>query len=131
MCFGFVSGQDKAKSVGNITLEITAKYNLERKSFLNVPVNEKFPILRGNQFFIEQSHSGKVWQINSMAVANKDKAEQALLTITFYTAGYNDQAKTIRRQIKLIKGQSKDFRVKYKDFYYEITAFYEPENKYE
>ena len=41
----------------------------------------------------------------------------------------NGKTKTVRKKIKILKGETRSFRLKNKNTYYEIDAFYEPENK--
>jgi hypothetical protein len=124
LCLGTTEkfGQYKPKTVGSIKLSIGSKgYSVQ------IPVNEKFPIFKGESFGEYASH-GDSCQVDSFAVADKN-LEFASLNMLFVVYKYHGRTKVIKKQFTLKKNQKKNFRWKYKQFDFEIVANYQPETK--
>ena len=128
MCFDIAFGQKGAKSIGTISLEVKSNYD-STSIFFDVPVNERLPILHGDELGVEESETGNTWQLISIAVADKNNAEKALSKVTLIVSENRKKTKIIRKKLKLKKGQKEHFQLKYKNLFYEINAFYKPENK--
>ncbi|CAN5571128.1 hypothetical protein BH10ACI1_BH10ACI1_30690 [soil metagenome] len=133
MCFGIeqVAGQNQAKSVGNINLEINEKKGSATRpifGIFDVPINERFPILRGEQLVVDITHVGSL-TISSIAIADTENSDVALLKVSMTVAKIRGGMKTVTKKIKIKKGQKCSFRLKQKEFYFEITAYYQPENE--
>jgi hypothetical protein len=131
LCFAVMisSGQTGFKSVGNIGLMIESNRPVPFSKYnFNVPVNEKFPLLRGFGLRIESTH-GDSYELFSMEIAEKNNTGRALLKVTLAVSKYRDGLKMIQKKFKLKKGQKKNFRLKYNQFDFEITAYYQPENE--
>ena len=129
ICFGAVIGQNKAKAVGNITVKINSNDPSVSGLVYDIPVNARFSPLKSEGFRIEASETGNIRQLVVNAVADKNKADEALLKITYVVAESRGKTKKLEKLIRLKKGQSKIFRIKYEKFTCDITALYKPKNK--
>ena len=127
ICFGVVTGQNKA--VGNIKVKINSNDPSVSGSTYDIPVNRKFSLSKSNGFRVEASETGNIRQLNAIAIVDKNKSDEALLKITYIVAESRGKTKKLQKQIRLKKGQSKTFRIKYENFNYDITALYKPGNK--
>jgi hypothetical protein len=130
--FSAAFGQTETKKTeltGNIKLAVSEKDSSASKKYFNAPIGGQIPVKRGDGLRIEFSETNKVIQLNWIAAADKNNAQQAFLNLTLMVSDDRGKAKTVKKKIEILKGQTKSFRIKNGDFYYEITAFYESENK--
>ena len=120
------AAQTPLKSVGNIELTIksTPLSSSGLASNYDVPVNEKYPLLRGVNFRVESSHGGDLWEIDSVALADKNNPGQALLKVTLIVHSYRGKKKVVQKKLKLKKTQSRKFSLKFNGLDYEFTANY-------
>ncbi|HVE57264.1 MAG TPA: hypothetical protein VNB22_10585 [Pyrinomonadaceae bacterium] len=129
ICLGAVIGQNKAKSVGSIRVKINSNDPSVSGSVYDIPVNRRFSVRESQGFRIEASETGNIRQLEAVAIADKNNADEALLQITYVVAENRGRTKKLQKQIRLKKGQSKIFRIKYENVTYDITALYKPKNK--
>ncbi len=124
LCFGAIQtlAQTKIKPVGNVIVRVGSDIVLE------VPVNDKIPLLRGTGYRVESSHGNSMFQIDTLAVSTK--IDEAILTFRVTNQTDSKKIRYVTKKINLKKGEKKTFNFKVKLAYkpkrsYITTVFYE------
>lgn len=94
LCFGVIPiiAQTKTQSIGNVIIKVGSDI------VLRVPINNKIPLLRGDNYRIETSSISSMFQIDTLAIL--EKPDEAI--ITFRVINQQIQGKFVLYQRDLI-----------------------------
>lgn len=124
LCFGLIQifAQTKIQPLGNVVIRVGSNIVLQ------VPVNNKIPLLKGDIYREELSEVDSMFQIDALAVSMK--LDEAKINFRVTNQLNSKKFRYITKEFNLKKGEKKTFNFKVKLSFelprnYSVTVFYE------
>ncbi len=124
LCFSATQNfaQTKIQSVDKIIISVGSDI------ILQVPINDKFPLLKGDNYRTETSNVDSMFQIDTSAVSKK--IDEAVVTFRVTNQISREKYSFFNKRFSLKKGKKKNFKFKIKLSFepqrsYSVTAYYE------